>query len=236
MSWLSRYLAVTVFGLSLLLPGISYAQDTSEPLGTSLPSFFAEDEEPATAPVDQDGPAIDLSAPGVADCPTAPEDAYTYVPDPIYKWAQIECREEGHFITAAEGFDWRTMQGQLFEVTAKNNDDLVASADQLPYFITMGVAKLDTSQSLHANELIDALVGQLSIEFRPVIDAGSFNEYWRLYVLTKGQVQVDMYYFLRDGLPEYFVYCEKACSGGRKPQIVRVIASPDVINRVRFNQ
>ncbi|MBV6634098.1 MAG: hypothetical protein KI792_13810 [Alphaproteobacteria bacterium] len=231
MSRLPRFLALLAALILLLGPATAMAQESS------MPNFFADEDEPVEEQSeDQDGPLIDLSAPGVADCPGAPEDAYTYIPDPIFQWAKLECREEGHFISAADGYDWRSMQGQLFEVTAKNNDDLVASADQLPYFVTMGVAQLDTSQALHANELIDALVGQLSIEFRPIIDAGSFDEYWRLYILTKGQVQVDMYYFLRDGLPEYFVYCEKACSGGRKPQIVRVIASPETINRVRFNQ
>lgn len=235
MSCLFRLLAALTITLFLIMPGTASAQGSLE---SSMPNFFVdEDEEEAAEEEVEEGPGgIDLSAPGVADCPEAPEDAYTYVPDPFFNWAQLECREEGHFLIAAEGYDWRSMQGQLFEVTAKNNDDLVASADQLPYFITMGVAKLDTSQALHANELIEALLGQLSIEFRPVVDPGSFDEYWRLYVLTKGQVQVDLYYFLRDGLPEYFVYCEKACSGGRKPQIVRVIASPETVNRVRFNQ
>lgn len=236
-------LTLRAFSIMMLFMGLALPL-TAKPVlaqDSLLPKLFADDEaeqEEAeqAASEESSGPKLDLNAPGVADCPDAPDDAYVFIPEPFYNWAKLECRAEGHFITAADGYDWRSMEGELFEVTAKNNDDLVAVANQLPYFTTMGVAQLDTSQALHAGELIDALLGQLTISTRPDINKGDFDEYWRLYALTKGQVQIDLYFFLINGLPQYFVFCEKACSGGRKPQIVRVIASSDILNQNRLSQ
>jgi len=226
-----------VFGVALLVgsPILALAQDSL------LPRLFEQEarEEQAEAEARarlEEGPILDLSAPGVADCPNAPADAYTYIPEPVYNWAQMECRTEGHFITSAEGYSWRSVDGQPFEVTAKTNDDLVASTDQLPYFSVMGVEQLDTGNALRAGELIDALVGQLSIDQRPSINKDDFDEYWRLYILTKGQVQIDLYFFLIDEIPRYFVFCEKRCSGGRRPELVRVIASSQILEGARINQ
>ncbi|MEO0393260.1 MAG: hypothetical protein AAF213_08435 [Pseudomonadota bacterium] len=226
-------LAGTVMILSL--PMAALAQDSL------LPRLFAEEaEEAAQTDVEpenvDEGPQIDLTAPGVANCPDAPSDAYIYIPEPIFEWAQLVCRTEGHFITSADGYDWRSMDGSAFEVTAKNNDDLVATVDQLPYYVEMGVQELDTGNALRAAELIDALVGQLSIDQRPIINKNDFNGYWRLYILTKGQVQIDLYFFLIDEIPRYFVFCEKRCSGGRRPELVRVIASSQIMQRQRVNQ
>ena len=225
------------FGVALLVgsPVMAKAQDSL------LPRLFEEEAREAEAEAQararlEEGPIIDLNAPGVADCPNAPEDAYIYVPEPIYNWAMMECRTEGHFIMAADGYSWRSMDGQAFEVSAKSNDDLVASTDQLPYFSVMGVEQLDTANALRAGELIDALVGQLSIDQRPAINKNDFNGYWRLYILTKGQVQIDLYFFLTDGIPRYFVFCEKLCSGGRRPELIRVIASSQILQGSRINQ
>jgi len=224
-----------LFVMFCAVPG-AQAQDRPQ-----LPSLFKDtdpdgqpkpDDEVAKPAPKIDRALLDTSAPGVADCPNAPADAYIYVPDPIYKWAQLLCRDEGYSLGPADGYDWRTMTGGAFEVSARSNDDLVASEEQLPYFTTMGVAQLNTSQALHAVELIDALLGQLPISARPTIDKSAFTDYWRLYMLTKGQVQVDLYFFIVDGMPQYFIFCENACAGGRKPQIVRAIPSAALLEQL----
>ena len=231
----SRFLAIFGTGLLIALPFQAMAQDSL------LPRLFEEEEREAREDAEarlraEQGPIIDLTAPGVADCPNAPSDAYIYIPEPIYNWAELDCRTEGHFIQATTGYDWRTMDGEAFEITAKNNDDLVASTDQLPYFQEMGVQNLDTGDALRAGELIDALVGQLSIDRRPIINKNDFDDYWRLYIKTKGQVQIDLYFFLIDDIPRYFVFCEKLCSGGRRPELIRVVAGSQILERSRVNQ
>ena len=166
-------LTLRAFSIMMLFMGLALPL-TAKPVlaqDSLLPKLFADDEaeqEEAeqAASEESGGPKLDLNAPGVADCPDAPDDAYVFIPEPFYNWAKLECRAEGHFITAADGYDWRSMEGELFEVTAKNNDDLVAFLKKIAPLIRNKhpdmdiVLAFDNSMSHHkkAPNALDATV------------------------------------------------------------------------------
>lgn len=235
MRWQVDGLTITRYMVTLLLVGLLVMPATPARAAESLlPSLFNDGEsqpdETPKAP-EPTHPDVDMSAPGVADCPNAKPDAYIYVPDPIYHWAKLECRDDGNYLVAAPGYDWRTTAGEPFEVFSGSEQDLVAVRGERPYFTAMGVQQFDTGKALLALNLLDALVGQQLVGQRVDVDKSRFDDYWRLYMETKGKLQVDMYFFLSQGIPQYFVYCENKCASGRKPQIIRIIASSDVIKQ-----